>query len=266
MAKLILSFNGAVLSEHELDKDSISIGRRPSNDIQIDNLAVSGEHAAIRNTGGKWFLQDANSTNGTLVNSIPIKQHVLKHKDVIEFGNHQLTYIDEAVVVTPPAAVVEAEDFEKTMVFRPGATPPAAPAVEAIKTPPPAPPSAPPPAATAAPATPTLRPVVAPAAAAVPPVKNIAPQDIAVARIQVLNGPSIGKELLLNKALTTLGKPGVQVAVITKRSQGYFITHVDGKSHPSVNDLAIGVQAHMLNNLDVIELAGVKMKFYQGAA
>jgi hypothetical protein len=78
----------------------------------------------------------------------------------------------------------------------------------------------------------------------------------------VLTGPSTGKELVLNKALTTLGKPGVQVAVITKRPQGYFITHVEGQQHPVVNGQSVGAQAHGLNDHDVIELAGVKMEFY----
>ena len=80
--------------------------------------------------------------------------------------------------------------------------------------------------------------------------------------IQVLNGPSAGKELILNKALTTLGKPGVQVAVITKRPQGYFITHVEGQSFPLVNGESVGAQAHALSDHDVLELAGVKMEFY----
>ena len=80
--------------------------------------------------------------------------------------------------------------------------------------------------------------------------------------IQILTGPSAGKELELVKNLTTLGKPGVQVAVITRRPQGYFITHVEGK-HPIVNGESIGAQAHRLQDHDVVELAGVKMEFFQ---
>ena len=81
-------------------------------------------------------------------------------------------------------------------------------------------------------------------------------------KIQVLSGPGAGKELELKKALITLGRPGVQVAVITRRPQGYFITHVEGK-HPVVNGSSIGSQAHALKDHDVIELAGVKMEFFQ---
>ena len=78
----------------------------------------------------------------------------------------------------------------------------------------------------------------------------------------MLSGANAGKELLLTKALTTLGKPGVQVAVITRRPQGYFITHVEGASFPIVNGKTLDAQAHPLNDHDVIEIAGTKMEFF----
>ena len=80
--------------------------------------------------------------------------------------------------------------------------------------------------------------------------------------IQILSGPSAGKELPLAKPLTTLGKPGVQVAVIAKRPHGYFITHVEGASFPVVNGKTLDAQAHQLGDHDIIELAGVKMEFF----
>src|SRR5690606_37351943 len=111
------------------------------------------------------------------------------------------------------------------------------------------------PAPTAAPLEP-----VAPAATAKPAAGATVSGPIA--KLQVLNGTSQGKELALTKALTTLGKPGVQVAVITKRPQGYFVTHVEGDRYPSVNGESVGAQAHPLNDHDVLELAGIKMEFY----
>jgi hypothetical protein len=83
-----------------------------------------------------------------------------------------------------------------------------------------------------------------------------------LASVQVLSGANAGKEMDLTKPLTTLGKPGVQVAVITKRPQGYFITHVEGASFPVVNGKALDAQAHPLNDHDIVELAGVKMEFF----
>jgi len=83
-----------------------------------------------------------------------------------------------------------------------------------------------------------------------------------IGALQLLSGPNAGKELELTKPLTTLGKPGVQVAVITRRPQGFFITHVEGASFPVVNGKPLDAQAHSLNDHDVIELAGVKMEFF----
>ena len=235
MAKLILSMDGLVLKEITLTKERTTIGRKPHNDIQIDNLAVSGEHAVIVTILNDSFLEDLGSTNGTLVNGQPIKKHFLQPNDVIELGKYKLKYINEA----PKAAA--AADFEKTMVLRPGTMPRPAPAPVQTS------------AAAASMATAaTAAPAQAPAPAA--PARQGA--------IQLLSGANVGKELLLTKALTTLGKPGVQVAVITRRPQGYFITHVEGANFPVVNGKTLDAQAHPLNDHDVIEIAGTKMEFF----
>lgn len=241
MAKLIYSLDGAFLGDFALDKERITIGRRPGNDIHIDNLAISGQHAAITLIGKDAFLEDLGSTNGTLVNGKPISKHILQNGDVIELGKYQLKFVSEA----PVAGMGGQEDFEKTMIIRPGAMKPAAPAAAGAAQP----------APTAAPLEP-----VAPAATAKPAAGATVSGPIA--KLQVLNGANQGKELALTKALTTLGKPGVQVAVITKRPQGYFVTHVEGDRYPSVNGASVGAQAHPLNDHDVLELAGIKMEFY----
>jgi pSer/pThr/pTyr-binding forkhead associated (FHA) protein len=235
MAKLILSMDGLVLKEITLTKERTTIGRKPHNDIQIDNLAVSGEHAVIVTILNDSFLEDLGSTNGTLVNGAPIKKHFLQPNDVIELGKYKLKYINEA----PKAAA--AADFEKTMVLRPGSMP--------------KPSAAPAPAAAAPAASASVA-----AAPAAPPAPPAAPARQGA--IQLLSGANVGKELLLTKALTTLGKPGVQVAVITRRPQGYFITHVEGASFPVVNGKTLDAQAHPLNDHDVIEIAGTKMEFF----
>ena len=245
MAKLIYSLDGAFLGDIALDKERMTIGRRPGNDIHIDNLAVSGEHAAITTIGKDAFLEDLGSTNGTLVNGKPITKHILQNGDVIELGKYQLKYIGEAAA----ANVGGQEDFEKTMIIRPSAMKAVAPAVSPAS-------AATPPAAASEPAVKADAPSAAPKPAAEVPTQG------PVGKLQVLNGASQGKELVLTKALTTLGKPGVQVAVITKRPQGYFITHVEGANYPSVNGSPVGAQAHPLNDHDVLELAGIKMEFY----
>jgi pSer/pThr/pTyr-binding forkhead associated (FHA) protein len=112
MAKLILSLDGQVLNEFLLAKERTGIGRKPHNDIQIDNLAVSGEHAVVVMIGNDCFLEDVGSTNGTLVNGVPVKKHLLRNNDVIELGKYKLTFVGRSPV--PSAA-----DYDKTMLWRP---------------------------------------------------------------------------------------------------------------------------------------------------
>lgn len=263
MAKLILSLEGSMIREVPLDKERIMIGRKASNEIQIENLAVSGEHACIVTILNDSFLEDLGSTNGTLVNGNPIKKHILQNNDVIEIGKYKLKYVADA----PAAGHAPSEDFEKTMILRPSAKPAAAPAVKpaAAEVPPPKPaapaPSAP--AVSTPPPTPkSVPPAAKPAAPAAPAAAKQPGEGHPLAAVQILTGPSAGKELELTKNLTTLGKPGLQVAVITRRPQGYFITHVEGAKFPVVNGKTIDAQAQPLQDHDVVELAGVKMEFF----
>jgi pSer/pThr/pTyr-binding forkhead associated (FHA) protein len=258
MAKLYYSLEGNSLGEFSLDKERITIGRRPSNDIHIDNLAVSGDHAVITTIGNDSFLEDLDSTNGTLVNTKPIKKHVLHHGDVIEFGKYQLKYAN----LTQGKAPANQHGFENTAVMRPAK--PNAPAIQPVAEKAPnqtANPSVNQPIQAvnkenAIPAMP-----VAPASPVLKAAEPVAAAQI-LGHLKVLEGANAGQELLLNKALTTLGKPGVQVAVVTKRPHGYFISHVEGEKTPLINGQSIGVQAHALNDHDVIDLIGIKMEFY----
>jgi hypothetical protein len=261
MAKLYYSLDGNSLGEFNLDKERTTIGRRPGNDIHIDNLAVSGDHAVITTIGNDSFLEDLGSTNGTLVNSKPVKKHVLHHGDVIEFGKYQLKYANLAQA----GARASQHGFENTAVLRPARLNVAAPAIkpEAEKTPNQAASQT-----TSQAASQPIQQVskeIAVPAVSVTPVQKLA-EPVAAAQnlghLKILAGDNIGHEMSLNKALTTLGKPGVQVAVITKRPHGYFISHVEGEKMPLVNGQTIGAQAHALNDHDVIDLIGIKMEFY----
>jgi pSer/pThr/pTyr-binding forkhead associated (FHA) protein len=260
MAKLILSMDNLALKEIPLDKERITIGRKPQNDIQIDNLAISDNHAVIVTILNDTFLEDLNSTNGTFVNGRLIHKHFLQDGDVIELGKYRLKYIKEA------GPSLAQEDYEKTMALGP----------EMRRKP-----SAPATAATPAAASPALRPAVEPPRPSIPPSPQVTPSPtltaapaapaasaaaqpapLPVGAIQVLTGSNAGKSLDLVKSLTTLGKPGVQVAVIARRPHGYFLAHVEGARYPSVNGIPISNQAHPLKDHDIIELAGVKMEFF----
>ena len=341
MAKLILSMDNLVLKEITLNKERTTIGRKPGNDIQIDNLAVSGEHAVIVTILNDSFLEDLGSTNGTLVNGNMVKKHFLQNNDMIELGKYKLKYVNEQ----PSQGT--GGDFEKTVVIRPKPTPKAAEgapqnlqATQPMRAQPPdtisgptfpVKPAAEPkfgepkpvaaeakpiaeakpaieakpaaearPTAEAKPAAETkpiaetkpsaeakpaaeARPTAEAKPAAEAKPKSAEPKPVAattepkpapasgakpipLAAIQILTGPSAGKELDLTKSLTTLGKPGVQVAVITRRPQGYFITHVEGATFPLLNGKTLDAQAHSLNDHDIVELGGIKMEFFYKVA
>ena len=232
MARLVLSLDGQVMAEYNMNKERYTVGRLPDNDIRIDNAAVSGHHSLIINILNDSFLEDLNSTNGTYVNGKLIKKHALQHGDVVTVGHHQLRFVEDD----------EAQDeFEKTMVIQPSARP-----VEKVRTA-----------------------AAAPAALSATGSRRTLDGATAVkkAKLQVLSGAFAGRELELSKALTTLGRPGIQVAAITRRAEGYYIVHVDsGKDndYPLVNGVPITAQATKLTDNDVIQLAGVKMGFFEG--
>jgi hypothetical protein len=257
MARLILSLDGQTLAEYNMTKERYTVGRLPDNDIRIDNAAVSGHHSLIINILNDSFLEDLNSTNGTYVNGKLIKKHALQHGDVITVGHHQLRYVDDQAQQAPE------DEFEKTMVIQPSGqmekqVAKAARAAEMA-----AGNEAAAPAPAAASALPKARRPFAPTSTQ--EVDESAAPVLPFAKLQVLSGTFAGRELELTKALTTLGRPGVQVAAITRRAEGYYIVHVEsGKTEglPLVNGMAIGAQARKLQDNDVIQLAGVKMGFF----
>ena len=234
MARLILSLDGTVLAEYNMNKERYTIGRLPDNDIRIDNPAVSGHHSLIINILNDSFLEDLNSTNGTYVNGKLIKKHALQHGDVITAGHHQLRFVEDDEA--------QQDEFEKTMVIQPSARP-----VE------------------------KLRAAVADSAAGSTGSAPHAGQRSAGAQ----EGQAAGAVGRLCRAASSSSPrrsrrsagPGVQVAAITRRSEGYFIVHVDSDSaitSPLVNGAPIGAQARKLADNDVIQLAGVKMGFFEG--
>jgi len=294
MARLILSLDNQVLAEYNMSKERYTIGRLPDNDVRIDNPAVSGHHSLIINILNDSFLEDLNSTNGTYVNGKLIKKHALQNGDVITIGHHQMRFSDQD---TLPA---EQDDFEKTMVIPAGQqdaeqlieaeraaeeavaqaqaeeSAPAAgyDAAAAVKLDPdeagdldegdldePMPEPPPPPAEPVA----EMRAELPPSSTQTGIDSINAPSALPMGTLQVLSGGFAGRELELTKALTTLGRPGIQVAAVTRRKEGYYIVHVEsGKEgdFPLVNGDPIGAQARKLTDNDVVQLAGVKMGFY----
>lgn len=244
MATLILSLDGDILQELELNKPRITIGRRPYNDIAIDNLAVSGEHAAVVQVGNDWVLEDSGSTNGTVLNGTQTEKHLLKDNDLIEIGKFHIKFV--------AGKTHQDTDFEKTMLIRSpfagksiGGDTQAAPVV----------------ANPAEPFPTTFSPEMpAPHAAPEPPAAPAAPAQPHAA-LRVLTGKQAGSQIPLTKPLTSIGKKDVQVAVITHRPSGYFLNHVQGDRTPAINSIPISDKPHALNHRDLIEIAGVRMEF-----
>jgi FHA domain len=220
MGKLVVSLDGVVIKEVQITKDKTTLGRRPYNDMVIDNLAVSGEHAVLQMVGNDVFIEDLNSTNGTYINGKAIKKQLLAHNDTVEIGKYKIKYLTD-----------EGPDYEKTMILRPMSStqPPAFGATQ------------PPPGSSFG--------ALSGAPAAGP------------ASIKVLSGAASGREVTLTKVVTTVGKPGVQVASITKRPTGYVFAHVEGSSRPVVNGMPLAGESVPLRHGDVIELAGTQMQF-----
>ena len=217
MGKLVVSLDGVVIKEVQITKDKTTLGRRPYNDIVIDNLAVSGEHAVLQMVGSDVFIEDLNSTNGTYINGKAVKKQLLAHNDTVEVGKYKIKYL-----------VDEGQDYEKTMIMRSGSM------------------------------------IGGGSAGSINPASSgfgALDAPVGPASIKVLSGAAAGREVQLTKVVTTVGKPGVQVASITKRPTGYVFAHVEGAARPTVNGVALIGETVPLRNGDVIELAGTQMQF-----
>ncbi len=219
MPKMIVSIDGVVIREVQVTKDRTSVGRRPYNDLVIDNLAVSGEHAVLQMSGNEVYLEDLNSTNGTFVNGKAVKKQLLQNSDTVEIGKYTIKYLNDASSAGTDRSVGSLAGSAELR------------------------------ATLAADAAPT----------------SSAPQAATggQAAIKVLSGAASGREVALVKVVTTIGKPGVAVAAITRRGHGYVVVHVEGANRPTLNGSSIGTEPVVLNHGDVLELAGTKMQFLQ---
>ena len=218
MPRMIVSIDSVVIKEVKLTKERTTLGRRPYNDIVIDNLAVSGEHAVIHMTDDGVEIEDVGSTNGTYVNAKAVTRQELRNGDIVEVGKYKIRFLQEA----------EGENFEKTMLVKPGMVSPS---------------------------------MVAPRAAAAATPQAAVPLS---AVIRVMSGAAAGREVALLKVVTTIGKPGVAVASITKRHQGHVLAHVEGPDRPLLNGTPMGEAPVPLKHGDCITLAGTEMQFEQG--
>ncbi len=294
--KLIISLDEKIVDEIPIEKETITIGRRTDNDLCLDNLSISGYHSQISSVLDDCFLEDLDSTNGTFVNSKIVKKQALKDGDIIDIGNHRIKYVNHL------ASNSANSEFEKTLIMT--ATSERKNAlkdeqnikdledqistleeemcspdnVEDNKT------EIPEPLENIIDETNKVNGSIEDidsnntfeqAVASDPTDSSVSneldeiqinsqPASSSIGRIQILNGKNSGKEISLDKSLTTVGKPDVAVVGITKRNAGYFIMHIDGnKDTPSKqNGEVIESKAQPLENHDIIDVAGIKLEFF----
>ena len=208
MPQLIATVEGVEIKRVQLVKDRTTLGRKPHNDIVLENMVVSSEHCAFELQGlANVFVEDLHSTNGTYVNGMMIKQRQQLHnRDQLAIGNFRIEYLSESGHT----------GFGETMAMKVDSSSGYA------------------------------------ALAGAPPLH---------ASFKVLTGSSAGLEVPVVKAVTTFGKPGVAVVAVSHRRTGYFVAHLDGEQHATLNGEPLSADARPLVHDDVLELAGTKMMF-----
>jgi pSer/pThr/pTyr-binding forkhead associated (FHA) protein len=196
-AKLVLSAADGATRSHPVGSADVRIGRRPFNELVLDDLTVSGTHAVIVSEDGRRMLRDLDSRNGTVLNGSPVRTARLEHGDLIEIGVYRLRYLVDRGV---PARSSGSD-------------------VQAIPAPP--------------------------------------------ASLERMSGPERGQMIALERPITSINGGASQVAVVSRRKSGYYVTHLEGLAFPVVNGDTIGLVSHPLLDGDLIELSGTLYRFRQ---
>ena len=235
MPTLVISIDGAVIKEVQLTKERTTLGRRPYNDIVIENLAVSGEHAVLTLLGGKVSIEDLRSTNGTYVNGRAIQKQALLNGDLLDIGRYKIRFLDTAIADEDDPSVA---GVKKALVH----------ISEEVDS------------DYAKLASPSGFGEISSFASTMQGSLSALAQRHAA--IRMLTGSLAGKEVALYKVVTTLGKPGVAIASITQKPHGFVLTQLEGKSEDlKLNGQAVGPLSVPLLNGDTVELAGTSMRF-----
>lgn len=248
MSKLtVYDQNGNILKARQLDRERIKIGRRAESDIQLDHLSVSGEHVLIANIRNDSFLQDLGSTNGVRVNGRLVKNYHMQDGDEINIAVFNLKFQFEPWIMPESswASTIGKADKQTAIhsatrsgeaLFEIGEDDGLGLTRELLSQP------------------------MAPHA--LTGQDDITVVDSGSGVLRLMGGHGAGKQLELDKPVLTLGKPGIQTAVIGKKSAGYFLAYVEGVSYPLVNGVEVGATPYHLQDHDIIEVAGTRLEFF----
>lgn len=240
MSKLLVYLDGKLIGEQQLDHERTMIGRKPNNDLQLPHNAVSGNHAMIVTIRSDSFLEDLNSSNGTKVNGKSIMKCLLRDGDEIKIAKHILKYVFEPVEILPEGDVSHRSDKLRHLENLIQSADDTLATHDEIML------------QTRSFSSATQTQVAS---------QRASSGELPLATLHLLSGVGTGKEMDLNQTLTTLGKPGIQVAVITRHPEGYTLTHQEGIKKPLLNGVAVSGQPYVLQDHDIIEIAGIKMEF-----
>jgi pSer/pThr/pTyr-binding forkhead associated (FHA) protein len=238
MPKFLLKFHAAVIKEIPMEKTPLTIGRKPDNDIVIDNMAVSGHHSRITMQGNSYFVEDTQSTNGTFLNDKKILTSALKNDDQILIGQHTLVFInpeEQAKPMDSDATVVMTPQMQQKILEQEEQKISGMPAHEATQPP------------------------------------KLQPKTDKIGLLRTIEGKAEQSEYTLTGLLTYIGKSATAAikikgifapdiaALISKRPEGYLITAVkDG--YPKLNNNALSGQSELKDG-DLIEVGGIKFLF-----
>jgi len=235
MTKIILKFKDKVLKEIPVEKELITIGRKPDNDIEIDNLAVSGHHARIFKMEDWFLIEDLSSLNGTFVNGKMIRESPLKNGDEILIGKHILKFISTDVATSAePEAVLKKGEASETMVIDSK--------------------------------------VQQEMLAQISKDRSLTSSGEVMGRFTVLEGGTDQKEYDLTERMTSIGKEHSAkirlkgffapkfAAFVNRNKEGYFISAASGKELRVNGEVVSG--KHRLQDGDIIQVGGIKMHFY----
>jgi pSer/pThr/pTyr-binding forkhead associated (FHA) protein len=225
MAKLVLSSGGSIVHQCFLDRERVNVGRASQNHVVIDDPAVSDEHAAIVTVGNDHILEHLSKLADTMVNGSPVARHILQHGDTMQFGEFYLRYLN-------PRASADS-DMDRTMLIT----------------------------GLQARGQKVQRDSGAPAREVHVRSAHAAEVRFPKGKIKVIAGSRTSGTIRLDRVVATFGKPGKELAVVTRRPRGYFITHVEGRRPARVNGQSIGKDARLLRHGDIIEVAEEKLEF-----
>lgn len=248
-ARVVISLEGEILSEIQLEKPVTVVGRHPDCDVVIDHPAISGRHMLFRVANRTVYAEDLASTNGTRVNGLSTGHRVVHHLDMIEIGRHKLHFFDDALLAGHVENLESTvfNQYEQTMLAAhvPAARASVRPAGDDLDR-------------TMA----ITRPPATHFGLAQGSVATAAPQadlhegvnGAARLALRVVAGTDEGHVVLLDRPNTMIGRVGRDTALVIRRGHSFFIARLAGHRPLRLNRVELGPGTHPIAERDLIDV------------